>query len=46
MPEGLRINFDAYKVGSYAAGPQAVIIHREELAEVLNPQGPAGLFYP
>ncbi len=45
-PEGLRLNFDAYEVGPYAAGPQAVIIPWEDLAEVLNPQGPAGLFYP
>jgi hypothetical protein len=44
--EGLRVNFDAYEVGPYAAGPQTVIISWEELAEVLNPQGPAGIFYP
>ncbi len=45
-PEGLRLNFDAYEVGPYAAGPQTVIIPCEELAEVLNPQGPARFFYP
>jgi len=45
-PEGLRLNFDAYEVGPYAAGSQTVIIPWEELVEVLNPQGPAGIFYP
>lgn len=44
--EGLRINFDTYEVGPYAAGPQSVIIPWEDLAKVLNLQGPAGIFYP
>ncbi len=44
LPEGLRINFDAYEVGPGAAGPQFVLIPWDEMIEFLNPDGPAGVF--
>ncbi|MCB2210151.1 RsiV family protein [bacterium] len=44
LPEGLRINFDAYEVGPYAAGPQYVTIPWADLAEVLDPNGAAGIY--
>ena len=42
LPEGLRINFDVYEVGPYAAGPQAVMIPWESLTDLLDPAGPTG----
>ena len=42
MPDGLRINFDAYEVGPGAAGPQFVFIPWEELSDMLDLDGPAG----
>jgi hypothetical protein len=42
LPEGLRINFDAYEVGPGAAGPQMVLIPWEELSDLLDPEGPIG----
>ena len=42
MPEGLRINFDAYEVGPGAAGPQFVFITWEDLSDILDLDGPAG----
>ncbi len=44
VPEGLRINFDAYQVGPGAAGPQLVVIPWAEIAELLDTGGPAGHF--
>jgi hypothetical protein len=42
LPEGLRINFDAYEVGPGAAGPQTVLIPWEELSDQLDLEGPIG----
>lgn len=44
LPGGLRINFDVYEVGPYAVGPQLVLISWEELAQILDPSGPAAGF--
>lgn len=44
LPEGLRINFDAYEVGPYAAGPQYVMIPWGDLTGILDPNGPASIF--
>lgn len=44
LPEGLRINFDAYEVAPYAAGPQYVLISWEDLAGAIDPEGPAAVF--
>lgn len=41
LPEGLRVNFDVYEVGPYAAGPQHVLIPWEVLSAHLDPHGPA-----
>lgn len=38
--KGLGINFDAYQVGPYAAGPQYVLVPYASLKDVINPQGP------
>lgn len=40
LPEGLRINFDVYEVGPYAAGHQYVLIPWDDLAPYLNADGP------
>lgn len=42
LPEGLRINFDVYEVGPYAAGHQTVLIPWGDLAPYINPDGPIG----
>jgi hypothetical protein len=39
-PVGLRISFDEYSVAPYAAGPQAVIVPYDVLADIIDPQGP------
>lgn len=41
---GLGINFDAYQVGPYAAGPQYVLVPYSALKDVINPEGPVGQF--
>jgi Protein of unknown function (DUF3298)/Deacetylase PdaC len=41
---GLGINFDAYQVGPYAAGPQFVLVPYANLKELINPDGPVGQF--
>ena len=41
---GLGINFDAYQVGPYAAGPQFVLVPYSSLKDVINPDGPVGQF--
>ena len=40
--KGLGINFDAYQVGPYAAGPQYVVVPYANLKDVINPDGPIG----
>jgi hypothetical protein len=42
--KGLGINFDAYQVGPYAAGPQFVNVPYSALKELINPEGPVGQF--
>ena len=42
--KGLGINFDAYQVGPYAAGPQFVLVPYANLKDVINPDGPVGQF--
>jgi hypothetical protein len=39
-PEGLLITFDEYRVASYTAGPQAVLIPYERLSDIADPDGP------
>jgi len=41
---GLRITFDAYQVGPYAAGPQFVRVPYTSLKELINADGPLGQF--
>jgi len=40
LPEGLRINFDAYEVAPGAAGPQSVLFPWESLSGVLDADSP------
>jgi len=42
--KGLGINFDAYQVGPYAAGPQGVMVPYANLKELINPEGPIAQF--
>ena len=42
--QGLGINFDAYQVGPYAAGPQYVVIPYANLKDLINPEGPIAQF--
>jgi len=42
--KGIGINFDAYQVGPYAAGPQFVLVPYSALKDVINPEGPVGQF--
>ena len=42
--KGLGINFDAYQVGPYAAGPQLVVVPYANLKDLINPDGPVGQF--
>jgi hypothetical protein len=44
MRKGLGINFDAYQVGPYAAGPQHVLVPWANLKDLINPEGPVGQF--
>lgn len=41
---GLGINFDAYQVGPYAAGPQFVMVPYATVKDVINPEGPIAQF--
>ena len=41
---GLEINFDAYQVGPYAAGPQSVLVPYSTLKDLINPDGPVAQF--
>lgn len=42
--KGLGINFDAYQVGPYAAGPQFVMVPYSVVKDVINPEGPIAQF--
>jgi hypothetical protein len=42
--QGLGINFDAYQVGPYAAGPQFVHVPYAVVKDVINPEGPIAQF--
>lgn len=42
--KGLGINFDAYQVGPYAAGPQFVLVPYANLKDLINPEGPIAQF--
>jgi hypothetical protein len=42
--KGIGINFDAYQVGPYAAGPQFVLVPYSALKDLINPEGPVGQF--
>ncbi|HEV2834474.1 MAG TPA: RsiV family protein [Pyrinomonadaceae bacterium] len=42
--KGLGINFDAYQVGPYAAGPQEVLVPYANLKDLINPEGPIAQF--
>lgn len=42
--KGLGINFDAYQVGPYAAGPQFVMVPYSTLKDLINPEGPIAQF--
>jgi len=42
--KGLGINFDAYQVGPYAAGPQSVTVPYATLKDLINPEGPIAQF--
>lgn len=37
---GVGINFDAYQVGPYAAGPWSVVVPYANLKDLINPDGP------
>ena len=41
---GLGIDFDAYQVGPYAAGPQFVLVPYSALKDLIKPDGPIGQF--
>ena len=41
---GLGINFDAYQVGPYAAGPQFVLVPYSTLKDLINTDGPIAQF--
>lgn len=41
---GIGINFDAYQVGPYAAGPQFVMVPYSALKDLINPDGPIAHF--
>ena len=42
--QGLGINFDAYQVGPYAAGPQFVMVPYSALKDLIKPDGPVAAF--
>jgi hypothetical protein len=42
--KGLGVNFDAYQVGPYAAGPQHVTIPYSALKDIIRVDGPLGQF--
>ena len=42
--KGIGIEFDAYQVGPYAAGPQSVLVPYSNLKDLVNAEGPIGQF--
>ena len=42
--KGLGIQFDTYRVGPYAVGPQFVLVPYSNLKDLINPDGPIGQF--
>ena len=42
--KGLGVNFDAYQVGPYAAGPHYVLVPWANLKDLINPEGPIAQF--
>jgi hypothetical protein len=44
--KGLGINFDAYQVGPYAAGPQQVLVPYSVLKDLIKTDGPLAQFIP
>jgi hypothetical protein len=42
--KGLGINFDAYQVGPYVAGPQFVVVPYSAIKDAIKPDGPVGMF--
>ncbi|MCA1627310.1 MAG: DUF3298 and DUF4163 domain-containing protein [Acidobacteria bacterium] len=42
--KGLGVNFDAYQVGPYAAGPQFVVVPWANLKDLINLEGPIAQF--
>jgi hypothetical protein len=42
--QGLGVNFDAYQVGPYAAGPQFVLVPYSNLKDLINAEGPIAQF--
>ena len=42
--KGLGINFDAYQVGPYVAGPQFVLVPYSAIKDAIKPDGPLGMF--
>lgn len=41
---GLRIDFDPYQVGPYAAGAQSVVVPYSAIKDLINPESPVGQF--
>ena len=41
---GLGINFDAYQVGPYVAGPQYVLVPYSALKDIVKPDGPIAVY--
>jgi hypothetical protein len=42
--QGLGINFDAYQVGPYVAGPQFVLVPYAAIKDIIKPEGSIGMF--
>lgn len=41
---GLWVTYDPYQVAAYAAGPQYVLVPYSALKDIINPDGPIGMF--
>ena len=42
--QGLGVNFDAYQVGPYVAGPQFVLVPYTAIKDLVKPDGPLASF--
>lgn len=42
VEEGLVFFYNAYEIGPYATGPTEVMLHREDVADLRDPEGPLG----